>query len=88
MTIAADLEAVVLRCLEKEPSKRYANADALAHALDACESIDDWSADLAASWWQLHRVEADEARPKISRPGRLPGPVAVDLQGRDGQEPA
>ncbi len=86
-SVPADLEAVILRCLEKDPAKRYANADTLAHALDACESIDDWSADLATAWWQLHKGEADEARPKVSRPSRLPGPVAIDLHGRDRQEP-
>ena len=84
-TVPADLEAVILKCLEKDPAKRYADADALAHALDACESIDEWSADLASAWWNVHKGEALDARPKISRPSRLPGPVAVDLQGRDGQ---
>ena len=84
-TVPADLEAVILKCLEKDPAKRYADADALAHALDACESIDEWSADLASAWWNVHKGEALDARPKVSRPSRLPGPVAVDLQGRDGQ---
>jgi serine/threonine-protein kinase len=82
-TLPPDLEAVILNCLAKDPANRYPDADALAHAFDACESVDEWSADLAAEWWKMHKLEADEARPKISRPSRLPGPVAIDLAGRN-----
>lgn len=78
-----DLEAVVLKCLEKDPEKRYANAEELKNALDACECAEEWSDEEAAAWWRVNRAEADEARPKVSRPSRLPGPVAVDLEGRD-----
>ena len=81
--VPADLEAVILKCLEKEPAQRYLNADALAHALDACDSVDDWSDDLAAAWWKLHKTEADEAKPKVSGRSRMPGPIDVDLEGRN-----
>ena len=80
----SDLEDVILRCLEKDPAKRYLNADALGHALDACDAAEEWSNDLAAGWWKLHRAEVDAARPKIEKPSRMPGPIAVDLEGRPG----
>ena len=82
--VPSDLEEVILRCLEKDPAKRYPNADALAHALDACGAAEEWSDALAATWWRMHRAEADAARPKLSRPSRMPGPISVDLEGRGG----
>jgi serine/threonine-protein kinase len=81
--VPADLEAVISQCLQKDPSKRYENAEALAHALDACECVDEWSDDQSAAWWKEHRAEADEARPKLSRTSRVHEPVAVDLEARE-----
>src|SRR5947209_1264714 len=52
--IPVDLEAVVLRCLEKEPDKRFATADALEKALAACTCANDWTEEMAAEWWREH----------------------------------
>ncbi|HSO30927.1 MAG TPA: serine/threonine-protein kinase [Labilithrix sp.] len=82
--VPRDLEEVVLRCLEKEPARRFPDAEALGHALDACDAAEEWSDDLAAAWWKAHRAEADAARPKLTGPSRMPGPIAVDLAGRVG----
>jgi len=81
--VPPDLEAVVLRCLAKDPAQRYSSAEELKNAFDACECAEDWSDEEATHWWRENRAEADEARPKIERQSRLPGPVAVDLEGRD-----
>jgi serine/threonine-protein kinase len=37
-----DLQAVVLRCLEKAPEQRYDNASELEHALAACHCSQEW----------------------------------------------
>ena len=50
--LPADLEAVVLRCLAKDPDDRYADAAALALALADCESAGHWTRDEARRWWE------------------------------------
>jgi eukaryotic-like serine/threonine-protein kinase len=50
--IPPDLEAVVLRCLAKNPKDRYPDTIALARALDACTDAPNWSPEHAAHWWQ------------------------------------
>jgi serine/threonine-protein kinase len=52
--VPADLEAIVLRCLAKSPGDRYATAADLERALAACAAADEWSAERARDWWQLH----------------------------------
>ena len=53
--IPADLEHVVMRCLSKDPEKRFGNAVELAHALDSCRLPFPWTAARALDWWQMHR---------------------------------
>src|SRR5262249_37161198 len=50
--VPADLQAVVLRCLEKEPARRFPNADELAQALARCGYADQWTREQAAAWWR------------------------------------
>lgn len=49
--LPADLEKVVLRCLEKKPADRYPDAPGLEAALAACRSADKWTPACAARWW-------------------------------------
>ncbi|MBX3273724.1 MAG: serine/threonine protein kinase [Sandaracinaceae bacterium] len=46
--IPADVDAVVMRCLEKEPDRRFSDAGQLAEALARCDCFGRWDARLAA----------------------------------------
>jgi serine/threonine-protein kinase len=49
--VPADLEEVLLKCLQKLPSDRYADALQLDAALANCAAANDWDARQAAIWW-------------------------------------
>lgn len=53
--IAADLEAVILQCLAKEPEERPCSADALRAALLACSDAARYDQDAGRRWWREHR---------------------------------
>ena len=52
-SIPRDLEFVILRCLEKHPSRRFANVRELRDALLRCAAAGKWTQERAAQWWRL-----------------------------------
>ena len=50
--VPADLERLILQCLEKESSKRPANDSELRDALAECADAGDWSQESATRWWK------------------------------------
>ena len=50
--VPRDLEEVILRCLEKKPEERFADADTLEKALAACGDAGEWTEEAAAAWWR------------------------------------
>ena len=63
--LPADLEAVILRCLEKAPSERPSDAAALGAALMACESAGAWTNQRAAAWWAERGRALRSLRPSV-----------------------
>jgi hypothetical protein len=58
ITIPADLEAVVLACLEKKPERRPRSAAELRRRLEAC-AVEPWDSDRARTWWLEHQNALD-----------------------------
>ncbi|MBV9124626.1 MAG: serine/threonine protein kinase [Planctomycetes bacterium] len=52
--VPTDLQEVILRCLEKEPNRRFPDAGTLEKALAACQSAGRWTAEQAEEWWRQH----------------------------------
>ncbi len=53
-TISAELEDVILACLEKNRAKRPQTARDLAQMLVRCPDARNWNADDADAWWSRH----------------------------------
>jgi serine/threonine-protein kinase len=57
LPIPRDLDAIVLACLEKNPSRRPQDAAAVLDMLRHCRTRDAWNNELASGWWERHLVE-------------------------------
>jgi serine/threonine-protein kinase len=88
-----DLEAVLLRCLEKDPAKRFQDVEELDEALAGCASAGQWTRQDAASWWREHDETDEAAAAKAAPPdaaavpGSYLGVLPQDLR-RDGVKAA
>lgn len=49
--VQPDLDAVVLRCLAKDPADRFQTVDALREALSVCRDHGAWTEEDAREWW-------------------------------------
>jgi eukaryotic-like serine/threonine-protein kinase len=58
--IPHDLEEVLLRCLNKNPDDRYADAACLDKALADCAAADSWDNEQAAAWWKHLNFPAEQ----------------------------
>jgi serine/threonine-protein kinase len=59
--IPPDLEAIVLACLEKDPTKRPQTADELTAMLSSARVGEEWTQEKARKWWDANRSRRAEA---------------------------
>jgi hypothetical protein len=50
--VPVELQAIVLRCLAKDPAERFPNAQSLEKALAGCPTVGQWTEEEASYWWR------------------------------------
>src|SRR5687768_5677188 len=58
VAVPAELEAIVLACLHKNPDRRPQSAAELRRRVDAC-TVEPWDSERARAWWSEHQHDLD-----------------------------
>jgi serine/threonine protein kinase len=74
IVISAELEAIVLACLAKEPAHRPQSAAELGGLLEAC-TVERWDSSNAQRWWHEHQRQLDGEAVQIAGEPRT---IAID----------
>jgi eukaryotic-like serine/threonine-protein kinase len=62
LPIPAPLENLITECLEKDPARRPASAEAVSTRLDGVSLESAWTVERAERWWATHRPLPPDAR--------------------------
>jgi serine/threonine-protein kinase len=85
--VTPELEAAILRCLQKRPGDRFEGTLALREALLGCRFAESWGGREASAWWAAHRQPfgifcLERRAVRFGTPGQSPEAIEVDLRGR------
>lgn len=86
--ISAEMEQIILRCLEKDVNLRPQSAAELRELLLACSAATDWTLDARQAWWEAYdrQTQAAPGMPAsgVSTPQSTHMPtVSIDLANRE-----
>jgi serine/threonine-protein kinase len=65
LPISAEVDALVLACLEKNPARRPQNATELLRMIDEIQTVGSWGPFAARTWWEEHLVDLAEPAPLV-----------------------
>ena len=77
LAIPADLEAVVVRCLRRDPAERFASVELLKEAMACCDDARSWDRGAARAFWE--EFPSSGARVKDISPPEGSGPPTRTL---------
>jgi hypothetical protein len=79
VSVPAELEAIVLACLAKDPARRPQTAAELRRRIEACPIDEPWDAERARMWWLEHQPALDADAPRSATEART---VEIDRAPR------
>ena len=77
LPIPPELDALVMRCLEKEPADRFQTAEELLAELRRVPLATPWTQERAREWWELHGPDIDAAPAPVEGVARRDGVPGV-----------
>ena len=80
--ISAEMEQIILRCLEKEAVRRPQSAAELRAWLQTCPTVADWTVDARLAWWETYARESVVSLEALGAEATPMPTVSVDLGTR------